>query len=200
MIRIVKRNGSTEPLSEEKYNRVVMWGVEGIRNVSASAVAMGAAASIFDGMTTSQLHEALVKSAADLISPETPNYSQVAARLNMFKIRKDAFGEYTYPSFYHHIVSNVSRGVYDEDLLKFLLPRRDLQNLACISNPCVTNSLVMPQLFSWRVSTSSRTESPAKSYRSPAAAVYAGGCVFSRIGKMVVPAKHVWKNGEKGVL
>ncbi|WMJ67203.1 hypothetical protein RBI80_29370 (plasmid) [Klebsiella variicola] len=68
-----------------------MWGVESIRNVSASAVAMGAAASIFDGMTTSQLHEALVKSAADLISPETPNCSQVAARLNMFKIRKDAF-------------------------------------------------------------------------------------------------------------
>ncbi|EPB5227757.1 hypothetical protein ACRJZV_004147 [Citrobacter freundii] len=52
MISIVKRNGSTEPLSEEKYNRVVMWGVENIRNVSASAVAMGAAASIFDGMTT----------------------------------------------------------------------------------------------------------------------------------------------------
>ncbi len=98
MITIVKRNGSTEPLSEEKYNRVVMWGVENIRNVSASAIAMGAAASIFDGMTTSQLHEALVKSAADLISKETPNYSQVAARLSLFKIRKDAFGQYAYRS------------------------------------------------------------------------------------------------------
>ena len=119
MISIVKRNGSTEPLSEEKYNRVVMWGVENIRNVSASAVAMGAAASIFDGMTTCQLHEALVKSAADLISPETPNYSQVAARLSLFKIRKDAFGQYDYPNFYNHIVSNVNRGVYDEDLLKY---------------------------------------------------------------------------------
>lgn len=96
MITIVKRNGSTEPLSEEKYNRVVMWGVENIRNVSASAIAMGAAASIFDGMTTSQLHEVLVKSAADLISKETPNYSQVAARLSLFKIRKDAFGQYAY--------------------------------------------------------------------------------------------------------
>lgn len=88
MISIVKRNGQTEPLSEEKYNRVVMYGVEGIRGVSASAVAMGAAASIFDGMTTSQLHEALVKSAADLISPEAPNYSQVARRLNILKSAK----------------------------------------------------------------------------------------------------------------
>lgn len=122
MISIVKRDGSIEPLSEEKYNRVVMWGVENIRNVSASAIAMGAAASIFDGMTTCQLHEALVKSAADLISPETPNYSQVAARLNLFKLRKDAFGQYDYPNFYNHIVSNVSRGVYDEDLLKFYSP------------------------------------------------------------------------------
>ncbi|ENS5395201.1 ribonucleoside-diphosphate reductase subunit alpha [Salmonella enterica] len=83
---------------------------------------MGAAASIFDGMTTCQLHEALVKSAADLISPETPNYSNVAARLNLFKLRKDAFGQYEYPNFYNHIVSNVSRGVYDEDLLKFYTP------------------------------------------------------------------------------
>ncbi|HCD8896459.1 TPA: ribonucleotide-diphosphate reductase subunit alpha, partial [Escherichia coli] len=117
MISIVKRNGQTEPLSEEKYNRVVMYGVEGIRGVSASAVAMGAAASIFDGITTSQLHEALVKSAADLISPEAPNYSQVAARLNIFKIRKDAFGRYDYPNFYQHIVKNVNKGVYDKDLL-----------------------------------------------------------------------------------
>ncbi|ECF6103416.1 ribonucleotide-diphosphate reductase subunit alpha [Salmonella enterica subsp. enterica serovar Give] len=122
MISIIKRDGSIEPLSEEKYNRVVMWGVENIRNVSASAIAMGAAASIFDGMTTCQLHEALVKSAADLISPETPNYSNVAARLNLFKLRKDAFGQYDYPNFYNHIVSNVSRGVYDEDLLKFYTP------------------------------------------------------------------------------
>ncbi|EBD6220758.1 ribonucleoside-diphosphate reductase subunit alpha [Salmonella enterica subsp. enterica serovar Anatum] len=122
MISIVKRDGSIKPLSEEKYNRVVMWGVENIRNVSASAIAMGAAASIFDGMTTCQLHEALVKSAADLISPETPNYSKVAARLNLFKLRKDAFGQYEYPNFYNHIVSNVSRGVYDEDLLKFYTP------------------------------------------------------------------------------
>ncbi|EKT5916849.1 ribonucleoside-diphosphate reductase subunit alpha [Salmonella enterica] len=122
MISIVKRDGSIELLSEEKYNRVVMWGVENIRNVSASAIAMGAAASIFDGMTTCQLHEALVKSAADLISPETPNYSKVAARLNLFKLRKDAFGQYEYPNFYNHIVSNVSRGVYDEDLLKFYTP------------------------------------------------------------------------------
>ncbi|EDW0204491.1 class 1a ribonucleoside-diphosphate reductase subunit alpha [Salmonella enterica] len=122
MISIIKRDGSIEPLSEEKYNRVVMWGVENIRNVSASAIAMGAAASIFDGMTTCQLHEALVKSAADLISPETPNYSNVAARLNLFKLRKDAFGQYEYPNFYNHIVSNVSRGVYDEDLLKFYTP------------------------------------------------------------------------------
>lgn len=117
MISIVKRNGQTEPLSEDKYNRVVMYGVEDIRGVSASAVAMGAAASIFDGITTSQLHEALVKSAADLISPEAPNYSQVAARLNIFKIRKDAFGRYDYPNFYQHIVKNVNKGVYDKDLL-----------------------------------------------------------------------------------
>ena len=118
MINIQKRDGRAEPLSEEKYNRVVMWVVEGVENVSASAIALGASASIFNGMTTSQLHEALVKAAADLISPETPNYSQVAARLNLFKMRKDAFGQYEYPDLYMHIVNLVNRGIYDEDLLK----------------------------------------------------------------------------------
>ncbi len=167
-------------------------GVEGIRNVSASAVAMGAAASIFDGMTTSQLHEALVKSAADLISPETPNYSRVAARLNMFKIRKDAFGEFAYPSFYHHIVSNVSRGVYDEDLLKFY-SREEIAELGVYIKPmrdelfgyAATVQLASKYLVQNRVT--------GEIYEAPQQLYMLVGMCLSRIGKMVVPAKHVWK-------
>lgn len=117
MVSVVKRDGSIEQLSEEKYNRVVEWGVEGISGVSASSIALAASASIVDGVTTSALHEALVKAAADLISTKTPNYSQTAARLNIFKIRKDAFGQYEYPDFLEHIKLNVSRGVYDKEIL-----------------------------------------------------------------------------------
>ena len=65
-----------------------MYGVEGIRGVSASAVAMGAAASILMGLPPASCMRLLVKSAADLISPEAPNYSQVAARLNILKSAK----------------------------------------------------------------------------------------------------------------
>lgn len=57
---------------------------------------MGAAASIVNGMATSQVHDALIKAAADLISADNPNYSKVAARLAIFKIRKDAHGQYEY--------------------------------------------------------------------------------------------------------
>ena len=116
MIQIIKRNGSVEPLSEDKYNRVVMWATEGVKGVSASAVALGASASIVNGMTTSQVHDALIKSAADLISVEHPNYSQVAARLSIFKIRKDAHGQYEYPKFADHIQKNIERGVYDKEI------------------------------------------------------------------------------------
>lgn len=118
MTRIVKRNGSIEPLSEEKINRVLMRGVENIRNVSAAAVSSGAAASIFDGMTTRQLHETLVKAAAALITPSTPNYSRVAARLIISRIRKDAFGQYDYPVFYRQIMNGIDKGAYDAGLLK----------------------------------------------------------------------------------
>ena len=96
MILITKRNGTVEPLNEEKYNRVVMWATEGVKGVSASAVALGASASIVTGMTTSEVHDALIKSAADIISADHPNYSQVAARLSIFKIRKDANGQYEF--------------------------------------------------------------------------------------------------------
>ncbi|HFP9309391.1 TPA: class 1a ribonucleoside-diphosphate reductase subunit alpha [Raoultella ornithinolytica] len=134
MTYIIKRNGSAEALSEEKYNRVVMWGVENIDGVSASAVAMGAAASIVDGMTTSQIHDALIKSAADLISIENPNYSQVAARLSIFKIRKDAHGQYEYPDFYRHIVTNVDRKVYDREIL-FKYSEEEIRELGLYIQP-----------------------------------------------------------------
>ena len=133
-----------------------MYGVEGIRGVSASAVAMGAAASIFDGITTSQLHEALVKSAADLISPEAPNYSQVAARLNIFKIRKDAFGRYDYPNFYQHIVKNVNKGVYDKDLLTHY-SFEEIEELGNYIKPKRDDLLAMQLRCSCKANTSFKT-------------------------------------------
>lgn len=156
MISIVKRNGSTEPLSEEKYNRVVMWGVENIRNVSASAVAMGAAASIFDGMTTCQLHEALVKSAADLISPETPNYCRLPRDLICSRSARTPSGSMT--TRISTIISSATSAVaFTMKIFSSTTLWKKLPSWARTSSLSATNTSAMPPPCSWRASISFKT-------------------------------------------
>ncbi|GAA0352897.1 ribonucleoside-diphosphate reductase subunit alpha [Morganella psychrotolerans] len=116
---VTKRDGSQEPFDTEKFNRVAMYGTAGISGVSASAIAMKVHISAKDGIRTTDIHSLMVKAAADLISAESPNYSQVAARLNIGLIRKEALGQYGYPALLGHIQKNVFRKVYDKDLLKY---------------------------------------------------------------------------------
>lgn len=116
---VTKRDGSQEPFDTDKFNRVAMYGTAGISGVSASAIAMKVHISAKNGIKTTDIHSLMVKAAADLISAESPNYSQVAARLNIGLIRKEALGQYSYPDLLAHIQKNVFRKVYDKDLLKY---------------------------------------------------------------------------------
>ena len=79
-INVTKRNGSQEPIDYEKINRVLEWGCDGVEGVSASQVAMRSDIQFFDGIASSDIHKILIKTAADMISEETPNYDIVAAR------------------------------------------------------------------------------------------------------------------------
>ncbi len=115
--QVIKRDGSKEPFNTEKFNRVAVYGVSGISGVSASAIAMKVHIGAREGIKTTDIHQLMVKAAADLISAETPNYSKVAAKLNIGLIHKEAFGDYGYPDLYEHIKRNVALKVYDKELL-----------------------------------------------------------------------------------
>jgi ribonucleoside-diphosphate reductase alpha chain len=117
-MKVTKRDGSKEAVDLDKIHRVLEWAVEGLDNVSVSQIEMKSSIQLFDGMTTQDIHETLVKTAADLISETNPNYQYVAARLAIFDIRKEAYGRFTPPSLYSHISGLTQKGLYDKHILE----------------------------------------------------------------------------------
>lgn len=116
-IKVTKRDGHLEELDIAKIHRVVEWAAEGL-NVSTSQVEINSHIQFYNGIMTSDIHETLVKSAADLISTETPDYQYMAARLALFHIRKIAYGDYTPTRLYKHIQSMIEKGIYDSEILE----------------------------------------------------------------------------------
>lgn len=117
-INVKKRNGELEPFDLEKIHKVVTWAAEGLDGVSVSQVEMQAHIQFYDGMTTKEIHEMLVKSAADLITEESPQYQYMAAHLEMFNLRKIAYGHFTPPNFYSHVKKLVEHGLYTKELIE----------------------------------------------------------------------------------
>lgn len=117
MIKVTKRDGRLENLDIEKIHRVVSWAAEGL-DVSPSEVELKAQIQLYNGIHTEAIHATLIKSAADLISLENPDYQYMAARLAVFNIRKIAYGEYTPPRLYTHIHSMIEKGIYDKEILE----------------------------------------------------------------------------------
>ena len=117
-INVTKRDGSIQAFDLEKVHKVLEWAVEGISGVSMSEIELKANIQLYDKIEAYDIHELLIKSAAELISEHTPNYQFVAARLISYKLRKEAYGDYDVPPLTAIIERNVERGVYDAEILK----------------------------------------------------------------------------------
>lgn len=117
-LTVTKRNGKTEIINLEKIHKVITWAADGLDNVSVSQVELKAQIQFFEGIRTTDIHETLIKSAADLISENTPDYQYLAARLAIFHLRKKAFGDFEPPHLYAHVKNLVEQKRYDSNLLK----------------------------------------------------------------------------------
>lgn len=117
MLQVTKRNGSQEPIQLDKIHRVLEWAAEDLHKVSVSEVELRAQVQFTDGIKTSDIHKMLIKAAADLISERTPDYQWMAARLKMFHMRKEAFGQFEPPHFADHVTTMVLKGLYDRELV-----------------------------------------------------------------------------------
>jgi ribonucleoside-diphosphate reductase alpha chain len=118
-INVVKRGiRGNEPLNIEKIHEMVEYACEDISGVSASQVEMSSGLQFYDGISTDDIQQILIKSAADLISLESPNYQFVAARLLLYGLRKQVIGKlWDHPHFYEHIKKCINKGVYDKEIL-----------------------------------------------------------------------------------
>ena len=116
--KVKKRNGSIEPLNLEKMHVMVEEACKGLAGVSASQVEIQSGIQFYDGISTAEIQEILIRSASDLIDLECPNYQFVAARLLLFSVRKQLFnGIYDLPTVYDHVKVNAEKRVYDPEIL-----------------------------------------------------------------------------------
>ena len=115
---VVKRNGSVESLDLNKLHLMVEEACKDLAGVSASQVEMQSGIQFYDGITTAEVQEILIRSASDLIDLEHPNYQFVAARLLLFAVRKQLFGRmHECPTVLEHTQKCVDLGVYDAEIL-----------------------------------------------------------------------------------
>ena len=117
-IQVIKRDGRKEPLNLEKLHKVVFWATEGITGVSASQVELNSHVQFYNGIKSTDIQETLIKSAADLISEESPNYQYVAGRLLTYHIHKLVYGEYNPWPLFKLVKRNVDIGYYTDELLE----------------------------------------------------------------------------------
>ena len=116
-IKVTKRDGRLEDIDLDKIHRVVTWAAEGLQNVSVSQVELKSHIQFYNGIRTDDIHETIIKAAADLISQDTPDYQYLAARLAIFHLRKIAYGEFEPPHLYDHVKKLTEAGKYDRHII-----------------------------------------------------------------------------------
>lgn len=180
---VTKRDGRQEPLDLDKIHRVLDWAAEGLDNVSVSQVELRSQIQFYDGIKTEDIHETIIKAAADLISEETPDYQFLAARLAIFHLRKKAYGQFEPPKLYEHVKKLVEDERYDRHLLEdyseeefdqmnsFLAHERDLSFAYAAVNQLEGKYLVQNRV------TGEIFESPQFLY------VLVAACLFSKYPK-----------------
>ena len=116
-LKVRKRNGVIEPLDLDKMHLMVEEATRGIAGVSASQVEMKSGIQFYDGITTAEIQEILIRSASDLIDLDHPNYQYVAARLLLFAVRKQIYGKMRdLPHLEAHIMNCTNADVYDKEI------------------------------------------------------------------------------------
>ena len=116
--KVVKRNGQKELLDLNKLHVMVEQACKDLAGVPASQVEIQSGIQFYDGITTEEIQEILIRSASDLIDLDHPNYQFVAARLLMFALRKQLLGHmHEFPTLYKHLERCIGCGVYDPEIL-----------------------------------------------------------------------------------
>ena len=133
-MRVQKRDGEQEDYTVEKIHQVLEWATEGVNGVSVSEIEMNANLSLYNGISTADIHQLLIKSANNLTSKQNPNYQIVAAHLLSMSLRKDVWADAQRPpTLLHHIQVKIDNGVYDPAILEKWSPE-DITSIDSLIN------------------------------------------------------------------
>ncbi len=99
-IMIQKRNGRKEILDITKIQKMTIEATDGLYGVSQSELELDAQIKFIDGMSSSDIQDALIKTAVEKIDIDVPNWTFVAARLFIFDL--------------YHKVGKVTHGIKGE--------------------------------------------------------------------------------------
>ncbi|NPB07385.1 MAG: ribonucleoside-diphosphate reductase subunit alpha, partial [Aquificae bacterium] len=150
-MHVIKRSGRKEKLDINKIRIAIGFACKGLP-VDPLELEADAQIQFRDGITTKEIQELLIKTAAEKVSAENPHWTYAAARLLLYDLYKDVahirgyslrddlgkYRPYNKKSFYKLIKEYAERGIYGSYLLEayteeeinrlagYIKPERDL--------------------------------------------------------------------------
>lgn len=124
-LTVVKRNGRTENLDITKIQKQTSNAVKGLYNVNQSELEVDAKIQFRVGITTEEIQKTLIKTAADKVDVDRPDWSYVAARLFLYDLyhRVNGFAGYK------HLKDYINKGIKDGRILSGFTDNFDLELL-----------------------------------------------------------------------
>lgn len=114
-IYIVKNDGSKELFDASKIHNHLKYACDGL-DVDIISIIKDARLKLVNGSRSVDIQESLIKSAAEKISENSPDYELAAGRLLNQKLRKMVYGQHTPLSFKECVKERIKKGIYTEDL------------------------------------------------------------------------------------
>jgi len=137
-IMIKKRNGRKEILDITKIQKHTIAATDGLDGVSQSELEIDAQIKFIDGMSSSDIQDALIKTAVEKIDIDVPNWTYVASRLFLYDLYHRA-GKATHGikgSAYCHIKDYIKNGQKEGRIIPELETGYDLDDLNATLVPC----------------------------------------------------------------
>jgi ribonucleoside-diphosphate reductase alpha chain len=141
-ISVVKRDGTREPFDANKINLALVKASEGLEDQISKVVEVASQLqlTLFDGITSEQLDEAVIQTALQNVKDD-PDYDKIAARLLLKNLYKNILGDYDTAeelkklhekNFTAFLKDNVKDGLLDKRLID---GRFDIAELAKALDP-----------------------------------------------------------------
>jgi len=131
-MHVLKRNGQKEALDISKIRIAIGFACEGI-DVDPIELELDAQIQFKDSISTKEIQQLLIRTAAEKVSPQTPQWQYVAARLLLYDLYKEVghlrgykvkdklngkYKPYNPDSFYQLVKTYAEKGIYGSYLLE----------------------------------------------------------------------------------